>query len=73
MKPSAFGVSRDVRFVHFNSEARQSRQSCGEVLGVATPRFWVGGGRGVVEDRGRIVKYYYILLCTGILCESADF
>jgi len=40
------------------------RQSWG--LGVATPRLWPGG-------RGRIVKYYYILSCTGSIFESGDF
>ena len=34
----------------------QGRQSWG--AWVATPRFWAGG-------RGRVVKYYYILSCTG--------
>jgi len=42
--------------------------------GSRTPRFWaegVVGGR--LGGRGRVVKYYYILLCTGSLFESGDF
>src|SRR6218665_2055198 len=30
--------------------------------GVATPKFWA-------EGRGRVVRYYYILLCTGSMFE----
>ena len=30
----------------------------------------IAGGRG---DRGRVVKYYYILSCTGNTFESSDF
>ena len=51
------------------------RQSWG--LGVATPQIL---GRGVVGvpggsqgDRGRVVKYYYILSYTGSVFESGDF
>ena len=38
-------------------------------LGVAAPRFWAGESWG----RGRVVKYYYILSCTGSMFESGDF
>ena len=44
--------------------------------GVTTPRFWAGGHgdrRGVVGGRGRVVKHYYILSCTGSIFESGDF
>src|SRR6218665_2256394 len=45
--------------------------------GVATPRFWAGRLWGVagggVGYRGRVVKYYYILSCTGSMFESGDF
>src|SRR6218665_1267976 len=46
-------------------------------LGIANPRIWAGGivgvGGGSQGSRGRVVKYYYILLCTGSLFESDDF
>jgi len=38
-------------------------------LGVVTPRFWSGGLWG----RRGVVKYYYILSCTGNMFESLDF
>jgi len=38
----------------------------GELWGSRAPRFWAGG-------RGRVVKYYYILSCTGSMFESGDF
>ena len=38
-----------------------------EVVGVA------GVTRGVVGDSGRVVKYYYILSCTGSMFESGNF
>jgi len=41
-------------------------------LGVTTPTFWAGG-RGVAGDRRLVVKYYYILLCTGSMFESGDY
>jgi len=31
------------------------------------------GGRRSLGGRGRVVKYYYILLCTGSMFESGDF
>jgi len=40
-------------------------------LGVSRPpRFWAGGRRA---GRGRFVKHYYILSCTGSMFESGDF
>jgi len=32
-------------------------------LGVAKPRFWAVSRRGPQGGRGRVVKYYYMLLC----------
>src|SRR6218665_3120786 len=47
--------------------AIQGHQSWG--LRVAAPRFfargWQGGSQGGRWSRGRVVKYYYILSCTG--------
>src|SRR6218665_3571813 len=55
--------------------AIQGRQSW--ELRVATPRFWAGlsqgGSQGGRWGRGRVVKYYYILSCTGSMFESGDF
>ena len=46
------------------------------VLGVAIPKN-LGRGRGVakrlVKGRGPVVKYDYILLCTGSIFERGDF
>ena len=43
-------------------------------LVVATPDFGQGGREEVVGGvRGRVVKYYYILSCTGSVFESGDF
>ena len=39
------------------------------VGGVTTPRFWAGESGG----RGRVVKHYYILSCSGSMFESGDF
>jgi len=41
---------------------------------VATPQI-VGsrGGRSGRGGHGRVVKYYYILLCTGSMFDSGDF
>src|SRR6218665_3223917 len=59
----------------FFSITIQGRQSWG--LRVATPRFWAdgshGGSQGGRWGRGRVVKYYYILLCTGSMFESGYF
>jgi len=47
----------------------QGRQSWG--LGARPPQ---NLGRGVVGvGNGRVVKYYYILSCTGSVFESGDF
>ena len=51
----------------------QGRQSWG--LGGHDPRFWAGGSwghKGSCES-WRVVKYYYILLCTGSMFGSGDF
>src|SRR6218665_3410990 len=41
------------------------------------PRFWAGGAQGGSQggrwSRGRVVKYYYILSCTGSMFESGYF
>ena len=37
------------------------------------PRFWVGGRREGRWSRGQVVKYYYILSCTGSMFESGYF
>src|SRR6218665_1696623 len=46
-------------------------------LRVATPIFWAGGSCGGSQggrlSRGRVVKYYYILSCTGSMFESGYF
>ena len=43
-------------------------------LGVATPPdFGQGGHGGPRGGRGWVVKYYYILSCTGSMFESGDF
>ena len=39
-------------------------------LGGSQPPDFGQGGRG---DRGRVVKYYYILSCTESIFESGDF
>ena len=45
-----------------------------EGLGVSRPLiFWAGDLRGLVGGRGRVVKHYYILSCTGSIFESGDF
>src|SRR6218665_2192283 len=49
------------------------------ILGLreATRRFWAGesqgGSQGSRWSRGRVVKYYYILSCTGSMFESGYF
>jgi len=48
------------------------RQSWG-IGGFATPRFWAGGCGESQEGREWVVKYYYILSCTGSTFESDDF
>src|SRR6218665_2507380 len=46
-------------------------------LRVATPRCWAGGSQGESQwgrwSRVRVVKYYYILSCTGSMFESGYF
>jgi len=58
-----------------NNATVHRRQSWG-VGGVTTPRFWYGGRgdrRGSWTGRGRVVKHYYILPCTGSMFKSGDF
>ena len=50
----------------------QWRQSCG-LYGRQLPRCWAGGRGGVTGGRGRVAKYYNIVLCTGNMFESGDF
>src|SRR6218665_3307983 len=53
----------------------QGRQSWW--LRVATPRFWAGGSPGGSQggrwSRRPVLKYYYILSCTGSMFESGCF
>jgi len=42
-------------------------------VGVRDPQILGRGGLGGRGDRGRVVRYYYILSCTGSMFESGDF
>ena len=63
--------------------SHKHRRQSWEVGGSRPPDFGQGvvgvavglqrGGAGGSLGRGRVVKYYYILLCTGSLFESGDF
>src|SRR6218665_1193813 len=58
------------------SRKHQRRQSRGLRVAIPTPHFGLGivGGRRMGRwGRGRVVKYYFILSCTGSIFESGDF
>ena len=71
MTISAFHRTQKLRF---NVPQTHRRQSWG--VGGRDPQIL---GRGVVgvaggsQGRGRVIKYYYILSCTGSMFESGDF
>src|SRR6218665_2561476 len=70
-----FQISKDFmeRIVHYNVVIRGVNFGG---LGSRPPDFGQWGRRGVAGGRGGrglVVKYYYILSCTGSMFESVDF
>ena len=57
-----------LKSLHWLNIPEQGRQSW-EVGGLRPPDF----EQGVMGGRGLVVKYYYILSCTGSMFESSDF
>jgi len=69
-------TERETETENFNVMQYKSGVSILGVWGSRAPRFWdgvVGVASWVVGGSGWVVKYYYILSCTGSMFEGVDF